>query len=140
MTRATQKNLSRLSLALAVIPVLFVVGIFWSDRFVAFDDSRTLSVRQALDAGLLQGFLLLNGVLLGGAVALYFRRSWARWLVLGWLPLLALHNLCMEWWQSGAASVGSTMQAAMISALWLWALFPFLAGRDAAELFRRNEG
>ncbi len=133
---STEKRVRRVCILLAALPVLFVGGIFWSDRFVAFDQSRTLSVHQALSEGLLQGFLGLNVVLFAAAVGLWRRQRWARWVATVWFPLLCVHNLGIELFITGSIQGQSWLHSILISTLWVASVGSVTFGPAASSYFR----
>lgn len=136
MSMASVKTIRRTACILGALSVLILSGVLWSDRYTGFDPNRTMSVREAWDAGLIQGFIVLHLLLGVSALGVWQLHSWARWLAYFWFPLLATNNLATEFWHTGSVQTESWLQAAVLSAIWLGALYPRLASHQASEVFR----
>ena len=137
MPNVSVTSIRRIAVALGALALLAIIAVLWLDRFMAADGARVMSVREAWGAGLIQGYFLLNLLLLVAAVGMWCLKSWARWVVYLWFPLLSVHNIATEFWRSGSVQLESWLHAVVISALWLGALYPFLASQRAADIFGR---
>ena len=135
MPNVSVTSIRRVAVALGALALLAIIAVLWLDRFMAVDGARVMSVREAWAAGLIQGYFLLNLLLLVAAVGMWCLKSWARRVVYLWFPLLSVHNIATEFWRSGSVQLESWLHAVVISALWLGALYPFLASQRAADLF-----
>jgi hypothetical protein len=134
----TAASIRRIAVVLGALSLLTTIGVLWSDRFMAMGTEHPMSVREAWRAGLIQGFFLLNLLLGVAAIGVWCLKSWARWIALAWFPLLAVHNITTEFWHTHSVQAESWFHAIFLSALWVGALYRFLAARQAAALFHRD--
>ncbi|MCX7564580.1 hypothetical protein OS176_13745 [Xanthomonadaceae bacterium XH05] len=135
MAAVSLKSIRHTGCMLGAISILFLGGVLWSDRYVSLDPNVTMSVNEAWDAGLIQGFFLLHLLLVVCALGICWLHSWARWVAFLWFPLLAANNIVTEFWHTRSVQSDSWLQATLISAIWLWGLYPYLASREASAVF-----
>lgn len=129
-------SVRRIAWFLGVLPVLAISVCIWSDRFIAADPARVMTIGEAWSAGMIQGFFLLNFLLIVAAFGVWHLRSWARWVAFLWFPALAANNIITEILHTNSVQAESWFNAVAISAIWICGLYPSLASRQATAIFR----
>lgn len=125
-TAYTMAILGTVAIAMAVI---FKFGV---------RNEQAYSFAEAWNHGLVQGFLLVNVVLIVIAIALLKLQRWARWAALLWGLALGANALITEAWHYQAVSEASVFECLLIAALWGWFLYKELFRSEVAVLFSRD--
>jgi len=128
-----QQSLRRTAFALGAIPLILIPTLLITGRFSVWEDP--LSLAEAWNRGLVQGFIVLNVALLPISVGVLKARVWARWAALLWFPALAANNLIIDLWELGTVRGDTMFQGALIGAIWLWAMYRRLFASDVSLLF-----
>jgi hypothetical protein len=126
-------SLRKTALALGAIPVVLLLTLFLTGRFTVWDEALSLS--DAWNRGLIQGFVFLNIALFPIAFGVSRARPWARWGALVWFPALLINNVLVDLWHLQSVRGDTILIGVSIAAFWVWAAYRQLFNHEVSPLF-----